>query len=138
MFAPLLGEQLSLSFPITWISTFSGGLVSAMIFYFGSEYFMKRYHLKKAQKIHEALASGQAIKTKKNFTRINKALVKFKHSLGQKWLSLFAPLFLSVPIGSIVCAKFFGKKKSTFPLIIIGLAFNSGILTLLAYIRYFI
>lgn len=133
MFAPVFSAGLGLSFQITWISVFSGGLVCASIFFFGSEYFMKRAHQKKVEKNAEAMRKGVEIKRKKSFTRVNKILVKFKHTIGQKGLCMLAPLFLSVPLGSIVCAKFYGHKKTTFPIIIFGLAFNSFILTVLAF-----
>ena len=41
--------------------------------------------------------------------------------------------FNSVPVGTIITAKFFGKEKKTFPLIVIGLAMNGLIITSLAY-----
>ncbi len=138
MFAPFVAKGLSLDFFSTWIAAFSGGLISALVFYFASEFFMKRNHDKKIAKILEAKRSGKPLKLKKSFTKVNKSLVRFKHSIGQKGMCILAPLFLSVPIGSIVCAKFYGKKKSTFPVIVFGLALNSFILSFLAFIRYFI
>ncbi len=138
MFAPFAAVNLGLHFSVTWITVFSGGLVSALVFYFASEYFMKRAHDKKVAKILKAKANGTPLKRKKNFTVLNKKLVKFKHGIGQKGLCILAPLFLSVPLGSIICAKFFGHKKSTFPIIVFGLAMNSFILSFLAYIRHFL
>lgn len=138
MFAPFVSRGLSLDFFTTWIAVFSGGLISAMIFYFASEFFMKRNHAKKIAKIAEAKRLGEPVKLKRSFTRVNKALVRFKHSIGQKGICLFAPLILSVPVGSIICAKFYGKKGSTFPIIIFGLAMNSFLLSLLAFIGHFL
>jgi hypothetical protein len=56
---------------------------------------------------------------KRKFTRVNKGLVKMKRGLGIYGVTLVAPLFLSIPIGSIVCAKFFGHDKRTFPLMLL-------------------
>ncbi len=133
MFAPFVSARVGLDFYTTWIVVFSGGLVSAFVFYFASEYFTKRNHDKKIKKYKEALQSGKPLKLKKSFTKVNKYLVKFKHSIGQKGICVLAPLFLSVPIGSIVCAKFYGKSKKTFPIIVFGLAMNSFILSILAF-----
>ena len=138
MFAPFVSKGLSLDFLTTWITVFSGGLASATVFYFASEFFMIRNHNKKKRKIENALKSGIPLKHGKIFTRMNKSLVKFKYSIGQKGLCILAPLFLSVPLGSIICAKFYGKKKNTFPIIVFGLAMNSFILSFLAFIRYFL
>ena len=45
-------------------------------------------------------------------------------------------VFLSIPIGSIISAKFFGKDNRTFPLIVLGIGINglitTGIATLIA------
>jgi len=133
MFAPLIGKGFELDFITTWLSCFSGGLVSAITFYFMSEYFMKRYHRKKIAKKIIMEKRGQAIKQKKNFTKLNRTVIKVKQRIGQYGLCLFAPLFLSVPIGSIICAKFYGNQKNTFSLIIFGLAINSFGLTVLSY-----
>ena len=136
MFAPFAASNMDgINFVTAIISVFSGGLISAFVFYFGSEFFMKRAHRKKVEKIEAAIAKGTPIKKKKTFTRLNKSLVKFKHSIGQKGLCVLAPLFLSVPLGSIICAKFFGHRKSTFPTIVFGLAINSILLSSIAYIR---
>ncbi len=138
MFAPFAAVNINLDFLTAWIAVFSGGLISAFVFYFASEFFMKRAHSKKVEKIRLAKSTGQEIKMKKNFTWVNKNLVKFKHGIGQKGLCILAPLFLSVPIGSIICAKFFGHQKSTFPLIVFGLAMNSFILCCIAFINQII
>jgi hypothetical protein len=53
--------------------------------------------------------------------------------LGIVGISFYAPFFLSVPIGSIISAKFFGKDKRTFPLIVLGIGVNGLITTGLAY-----
>jgi hypothetical protein len=133
MFAPLIGKGFQLDFITSWVSSFAGGLVSAIIFYFLSEYFMKRYHKKKVEKRLHMERTGEIVKQKKNFTKLNRTIIKVKHKIGQYGLCLFAPLFLSVPIGSIICAKFYGNQKNTFSIIIFGLAMNSFGLTVLFY-----
>ena len=77
---------------------------------------------------------GLEFKERKNFTRMNKFIVRIKRSLGIYGISFYVPLFLSIPIGSIIVAKFYGKFKKTFPLVILGIAMNATILTTLAYI----
>jgi hypothetical protein len=133
MFAPFTGAGLKLDFLSTWISTFSGGVVSALVFYFMSDYFMKRYQRKKIEKRIRMERAGLLYKHKRNFTKLNRTIIRLKHRIGQYGLCFFAPLFLSVPIGSIICAKFYGHQKNTFSLILIGLAINSFLLSILAY-----
>jgi hypothetical protein len=51
-------------------------------------------------------------------------------------ITLFAPLLFSVPIGSFVAAKFYGKQSTTFLFVLIGLALNGLLLTAIAYAIY--
>ncbi|MBI3133856.1 MAG: hypothetical protein HYZ14_04195 [Bacteroidetes bacterium] len=102
-----------------FISVTSGGWVSMTVFYFLSELLMKRAAKKRHEKYLASKTSGIPIPFKRKFTRINKILVKMKRGLGIYGLTVFAPLFLSIPIGSIVCAKFFGHDRRTFPLMLL-------------------
>lgn len=133
MFTPFLGPKSGLNFLETYLSCVSGALISSAIFYFASEYFMKRAHKSKVQKYKEALKNGLNPIPKKNFTRTNKLIVRLKNSVGRVWFTLFAPLFLSIPLGSIVCAKFYRRNVLTFPIIVTGIFVNGAIITILAF-----
>lgn len=133
-FTPIAGPGAGLSFLETYFSCVAGGLMSAGIFYFASEFFLKRAHLKKMAKLKYAHDNGLEIKNKKRFTRTNKFIVYIKMKLGIYGVSLFAPLLLSVPIGSIVAAKFYGKEKKTFWLITIGMFGNGFLITGATYL----
>lgn len=131
MFAPLGGIPAHLTFLETYFSCTSGALLSAAIFYFSSEYFLSRARQKRHALAHAAEHGKTAVKKKKkrNFTFVNKMIVRLKKSLGIYGTAFFVPLFLSIPIGSIITAKFFGKDKRTFPLIVIGIFVNGAIIT---------
>jgi len=133
MFAPMGGPTADLSFWETYLVCLSGALFSTSIFFFMSEYFMIRAHKKKITNYQLAIEKGETPKIKKNFTKVNKAIVRMKMKVGVYGIALFAPLFLSVPVGTIITAKFYGKEKKTFPLIIIGLSLNGLIITFLTY-----
>lgn len=135
MFAPFGGIPAHLTFLETYLSCVSGAIVSAAIFYFSSEYFLHRARRKREQ-LAEDIALGRTVSKKKkrrNFTFVNKMIVRLKKRLGIYGTAFFVPLFLSIPIGSIITAKFFGKDKRTFPLIIIGIFLNGAFLTGLHY-----
>lgn len=134
MFAPFAGPGLKLNFLETYVSCISGAAFAALIFYFSSEFFLIRAHKKRKAALQESIRTGVPLKTKKKFTRFNKLIVKLKRSLGIYGIAFYAPLFLSVPLGSIVTAKFYGKEKRTFPLILIGICMNGAITTGIAYI----
>lgn len=133
LFAPFAGPKLQLTFFETYFSCVAGAIVSAAVFYFSSEFFMIRAHKKRIAKIRLAEEQGLEVKHKKKFTRMNKLIVRIKHRLGIIGISMYAPLFLSVPIGSIIAAKFYGKDKRTFPLIVLGMFINGAITTGIAY-----
>jgi hypothetical protein len=102
-----------------FVSVTAGAWVSMSTFYFLSGLLMRIAAKKRHEKYQESLRNGIPLKNKKKFTRMNKAMVKMKRSVGIYGVTLFAPLFLSIPIGSIVCAKFFGHEKKTFPLMLL-------------------
>lgn len=133
MFAPLGGPAMGLTFLETYLSCVSGGIVAACVFYFSANFFMKRAQKKREQLYRDHLEKGTPYKKKKTFTRVNKGIVRVKRTLGIYGTALWAPLFLSVPLGSIIAAKFFGGDKRTFPLIVFGMFFNGAITTSIAY-----
>lgn len=132
LFAPFGGPLAKLTFIETYLSCISGAIFCAIIFYFSAEFFMIRAHKKRKLLIQQAKEKGVELKHKKAFTKTNKAIVRMKR-LGIVGICFYAPFFLSVPIGSIISAKFFGKDKRTFPLIVIGIGVNGLITTGLAY-----
>jgi len=117
-----------------FISVTAGAWVSGAIFYFASELIMKAATKKRHEKHLTAKAAGIALPHKKRFTHMNKAVVKLKRSIGIYGLTLIAPLFLSVPFGSVVCAKFFGHEKKTFPLMMFFMASYSALMCFLIYL----
>lgn len=135
LLTPFTGIGLGVSFKDTYLSCTAGALLSAAIFYFSTEFLMIRTHKKKKLLIEQAKEKGIELKRKKVFTRTNKFIVRMK-GLGIIAICFYAPLFLSIPIGSIISAKFFGKDNRTFPLIVLGIGINglitTGIATLIA------
>ena len=133
MFAPFSGPLMRLNFLETYLSCVAGAITAAFIFYFSSEYFMIRAHKKRKALLHASITNGTPLKYKPKFTRFNILIVKLKRRFGIYGIAFYAPLFLSVPIGSIVAAKFYGKEKRTFPLILVGIFMNGALTTGLAY-----
>lgn len=133
LFTPFGGAAARLTFVETYLSCVAGAIFSAAIFYYSSEYFMKRAHQKRVEKYRIAEEAGIVLIHKRKFTRTNKLIVRIKRRLGIIGVSMYAPLFLSVPIGSIITAKFYGKDKRTFPLIVLGMFVNGAITTGITY-----
>ena len=110
MFASAPGTIAGVPFFAKYISVLLGGLVSFNIFYFMANFFIKRSLEKKLKKIE----AGK-LKIKKRFTKVNKTLVKLKMTAYGFWfISILAPIVLSVPIGAIVVAKFYRHRKVSY------------------------
>jgi hypothetical protein len=117
-----------------FISTTAGAWTSMAFFYFSSELLMKRAAKKRREKRIKALETGIPIPQKKIFTRTNKIIVRIKRTIGIYGVTIIAPLFLSIPIGSIICAKFFGTEKKTFPLMLLFTGSYSVLMCFLIYL----
>lgn len=136
MFAPFTGSGLGLTFWETYFTSVAGGTVGAAFFYFSSELLLKYSHNKKVAKNEALERQGLPIKVKKKFNRTNRNIIKLKHKFGIIGICFWAPFFLSVPIGSMIAAKFYGKLHKTFPLIVAGMFLNAMITSLLAFLIF--
>ena len=133
MASTLPGPRLHLAFHETWLASFSGATTAALIFYFGSEIVMRYIHKRRAKNRALALSQGKTPVNYHKVTRTKKLIIRIKWRFGFYGITLFAPLFFSIPIGSYVAAKFYGKYNFTFLFLLIGLAGNAFLLTLLSY-----
>lgn len=134
MFAPAGGPALGLSFWETYFAAISGGLFCASIFYFAAGYFMRRAQQKRVDAWNAAITAGETPKKRRVFTRLNKFVVRIKRALGIFGTAMWVPLFLSIPLGSIITAKFYGKDKRTFPIIVLGIFVNAMVTTGITYL----
>jgi hypothetical protein len=103
-----------------WMSCFAGAYITFNIFYWASSYFFRR--AEKKRKLRK--------KPKKKFTRTNRIIVKMRRSKYGFFLVCFlCPMFLSVPGGTLVVAKFYGHRKDTFFYTSVYLFIWGGMLT---------
>lgn len=107
-----------------WLVLILGGIFGVTFFYFSADYFMKRAKRKAKEK-------G---KVKKKFTRMNKFSVRVKKSLGIYGLALLTASFLSIPIGSIITAKFYGDRKETIIILYASIILVGSIATYITYL----
>ncbi|TNF50140.1 MAG: hypothetical protein EP305_01110 [Bacteroidetes bacterium] len=133
LFAPLSGPAFGLSFLETFLLCSAGGTLSAVIFYFSADLLQKRSKRKLAERKKKALEQGLQWVNKRKFTFTNRLIIKVKRTVGIVGISFWVPLLLSIPIGSMIVAKFYGNEKKTFPLIVLGVFVNSFILSALVY-----
>ena len=107
---------------LTYIFVTAGGIVGATFFYYFASYFMKR------------AAKKNALKPKKKFTRTNKIIVRMKDKIGVFGLAILTATIISIPIGSIITAKFYRHEKKTIFILYGTIAVIAAILTFAAYV----
>ena len=126
MFAATSMMAFSVSYWEVVFATFLGAFVSFNIFFFFSGLLMERARDKKLEKIKNG-----SLKSKKQFSRMNKFIVKMKlSSFGYFVLVIVGPMVLSIPIGSIIIAKFYRRIKFTYWLEIVSLFLWANLFTL--------
>lgn len=107
LFVPFLSVHVhNYGFLAASIINITGAFIGITFFFKTSSYFIDRA-IKKRKKAAE---SGTA-KQKKVFTRVNRLLVRVKETMGMYGLAFLVLPFLSIPISSIVSAKYFHLKK---------------------------
>jgi hypothetical protein len=124
LLAPPSGLAMKLpAWEVLIVSTL-GGFAGVFVYYNLATWFMKRAKAKKLTKIKEGKLQA------KNFTVVNKTLVKIKHfKLGLILIAFVTPVLISIPVGSIVCAKFYKKSFFTLPLLLTSVIFWAVTLT---------
>ncbi|MCH1480509.1 MAG: hypothetical protein L7U23_10470 [Crocinitomicaceae bacterium] len=134
MFSAIPGPALGLNYVETVISIFVGAVISAAFFFFSAEYFMQRAQKKRIKLMQEAHKNGETIAQKRVFSRMNKGVVRLKLRFGKIGICFWAPFLLSVPVGSIIVAKFYGKYSFTFLYVILGMLINSLLTSFIVYV----
>ncbi len=106
----------------TLMITSSGGILGIVVFYYFGEFIFNQYD-RFARKFRKN-------RQQKTFSRKNKMIVKVKGKWGLYGLALITPVLLSIPLGSVIAARFFNTQKRTLPILILAVLFWSVTLTL--------
>lgn len=99
---------------------------------------MQRFQKQQARKAEKAIAQGKVYRPKKKFTRTNRQIIKIKHRIGKWGVCWLVPLFFSLPLGSLITAKFYRHQKNTFSWILLGMLINCTLITGGTYLVDFI
>lgn len=114
----------------TFITISSGGIFGTILFYSLGSKLISVNQKKRLAKIERLKAKGKALP--KIMTKTNKIIIKTKHAFGIWGLAFLTATFLSIPIGSIICVKFYRHKKTTIFIIFFFVIVNSILLSLIA------
>lgn len=110
----LMAMGLGFGFLPTLLITVLGGCTGVLVFFYGSGWIMERALQRKKKR----LASGKA--PKRAFTRSNRTIVRVKRTQGLSGLAFLTPVLISIPIGSLIAAKYFRNDKRTLPVMMLA------------------
>jgi hypothetical protein len=118
LFAPSTVYLSGYGYWETIMITIVGGVIGVVTFFFtGSAVF---------KFINDRFSSG---KKRKTFTKRNRLLIRVKSSWGLIGLAVLSPSFLSIPLGSLLAARYFRHDKRTLPIFFAAVVFWSVVLT---------
>lgn len=113
-FAPAAAVAAGLRFWQAWLVTATGGMSGVVVFYyFGHAVFsfVDRIRLRR---------TGSAPPIRKSFTRRNRWVVAIKGKFGIIGLAAVTPTILSIPIGSVIAARFYYNNSRTLPYLLVS------------------
>ena len=72
---------------------------------------------------------GAPVRGRRVFTRTNRFIVRVKRGHGMHGLAMITPPLISIPIGSILAAKYFHHDRRTLPTLLSSVVIWSVVLT---------
>lgn len=89
-----------------------GGIVGVSIFYFGAGWLIENTHQRRLKKEALLKSQGKPI-LKKVFTPGKRKIIRIKRAFGLTGIAIVTPCIISIPIGSVLAARFYHHKKQT-------------------------
>jgi hypothetical protein len=108
------------SFLETVIITIIGGMIGVFGFYYGGSAFFAW--------LSNRFYSSES-KPKRVFNKKNRIIIRMKNAYGLYGLAVVTPCLLSIPIGSILAAKYYRHDRRTIPAFLAAVVFWSFALT---------
>ena len=129
LLAPSAAVAAGHGFLKTIIITFSGGSCGILFFYYMGGWAVDKIScmINGSKK-----QDSNSIQKKRIFTKKNKWIIKIKSKFGLAGLSIITPGIISIPVGSILAAKYFKKHPNTIAYLIISVFLWSVLLTSLS------
>lgn len=131
LFAPFESERYGFNFGESFTITTMGGIIGILAFYFAganiaswwrhSVAVVKSVFLRRPASVIER-------KPRRNFTRNRRFIVRIKSKFGLTGIAFITPCIISIPIGVIVAAHFFRKRKPVILYMLISLVLWSLVL----------
>lgn len=125
--SPSLAVVLGFNFWETILITVPAGIAGVTFFYLISGFLMDRSRRKRILRM-----AKEGYRSPRQFTSINKAMIWVKHRFGIAGIALITPAIISIPVGSIIMAKFFKHDRRALPALIVSVVFWGLVLTFLS------
>ncbi|MBI3512005.1 MAG: hypothetical protein HY064_15205 [Bacteroidetes bacterium] len=140
LFAPFEAERYNFNFGQSFVITTLGGIIGIFVFYFAGANIATWWKHTKAVIKSVFLRKPAAVierKPTRIFTRGRRFVVGIKMKFGLMGIAFVTPCVISIPIGTIVAAHFFRKRKPVLLYLLSSLLLWSLILNGLAQILHF-
>jgi hypothetical protein len=137
LFAPFEAERYGFNFGQSFAITTLGGIIGILAFYFAGSYIATWWRHTMAVVKSIFLRRPAAVierKPKKNFTRSRRFIVGVKLKFGLFGIAFITPCIISIPIGTIVAAHFFRKRRPVILYMLVSLVLWSLVLNGIAQI----
>lgn len=115
-FAQGMATGLGFGFLATWSISTAGGCTGVFLFFHAGAWLMERARRTKLRRQAEGRTSKRA------FSRTNRAIIRVKRSQGLTGLAFLTPTLISIPIGSLLAAKYFRHDRRTLPIMLSSVA----------------
>ncbi len=112
------GVGFGFSFLETFVWTAAGGCAGVLLFYRLSERLSERWRLRWLRRRTLALRRGVA--ARRIFTRRNRWIIRVKRASGYLGVAALTPLVLTIPVGSILAARFFHHDRRALPALLVS------------------
>ncbi len=126
---------LGFGFWETFLFSSVGGCIGVLVFYRLSDWFIKRALLRR-RRLALPDQQGNARISPKVFTRRNRWLIRLKHSSGLRGLAALTPLVLTIPVGSIIAARFFRHDHRTLPTLFGSVVIQAMVVSAICSVAY--
>ncbi len=129
----LFAPSLALSSFNVWESiliVFLGGSAGITFFYLAADWVMDRIAQFQKQRDHKKQLKGIVV-VRKVFTPFRRKVIRIKNKFGLLGIAIVTPCIISIPIGSVLAAKFFKNKIKVLTYMYTSAAFWAVFLTLL-------
>ncbi|MFM7724033.1 MAG: hypothetical protein ACKO7O_04500 [Bacteroidota bacterium] len=124
LFAAAPGASLSVPFFETVAVTALGAVVSAAVFFYSGSYVFRWVNQKNQLKPKRL--------SPRKFSR-NRKIINIKSRIGFIGFCYLASVLFPVPLGAVVCSRFYRHRKLAMPFMALGIVLNAHLLTLIWY-----